>query len=151
MNGRLIPATALGAVLLAALAAAGCDRQPGTGSAALNTGNSASSSPERLGPSTTVAPVTGDTASPGTSTAAAPSTGSAGIGGAMGETATTGKVKAAIAADSGLRDTDISVSTDNGVVTLSGTVKSQDQVAIATQLAQRQEGVTSVQNNLSVQ
>jgi hyperosmotically inducible protein len=70
--------------------------------------------------------------------------------GAMSETITTGKVKAAIAADSGLKDSDISVTTNNGVVTLSGTVKSQDQVAIATNLAQRQEGVSKVETQIAV-
>ena len=68
----------------------------------------------------------------------------------MAETATTGKIKAALAADSGLRDSDISVSTQDGVVTLDGSVKSQEQAAIAMQLAQRQEGVARVENKLSV-
>ena len=70
--------------------------------------------------------------------------------GAMSETLTTGKVKAAIAADTGLKDTDISVKTDNGVVTLGGTVKSQDQVSIATSLAQKQDGVTRVDSQITV-
>jgi hyperosmotically inducible protein len=68
----------------------------------------------------------------------------------VSETLTTGKVKAAIAADSGLKDTDISVATNNGVVTLSGTAKSQDQVAIATNVAQRQEGVNKVETQIVV-
>jgi osmotically-inducible protein OsmY len=49
-----------------------------------------------------------------------------------------------------MKDSDVSVSTDNGVVTLSGTVKSQDQVTIATNLAQRQEGVNRVESQLAV-
>jgi len=70
--------------------------------------------------------------------------------GAVSETLTTGKIKAAIAADSGLKDTDISVTTNNGTVMLGGTVKSQDQIAIATQVAQKQDGVQKVEANLTV-
>lgn len=141
---------AVGSVLLAAFAAAGCDRPVTQGSAAINTGNSASSSPARLEPSTAGAP-TADTASPNTS-ATASNQGVPGkiSGGVMAETATTGKIKAALAADSGLRDSDISVSTQDGVVTLDGSVKSQEQATIAMQLAQRQEGVARVENKLSV-
>lgn len=69
---------------------------------------------------------------------------------AVAETVTTGKIKAAIAADPGMKDSDISVSTSNGVVTLSGTVRSQDQVTIATHLAQRQEGVNRIESRLEV-
>ena len=143
------PYAALGAVLLAALAAAGCDRTP-TSTAVNNTGNSASPDPARLGPSTAVAPVTGDTASPRTPAAASSDAAAAPASGAMAETATTGKVKAAIAADAGLRDADISVQTQDGVVTLAGSAKSQDQVALAMQLAQRQEGVSRVDNRIEV-
>jgi hyperosmotically inducible protein len=57
---------------------------------------------------------------------------------------TTGKVKAAIASDNGLKDSDLQVSTEGGVVKLSGTVKSNDQIALASNIAQRQEGVHKV-------
>lgn len=66
------------------------------------------------------------------------------------DTMATGNIKAAIAADSGMKDTDLSVTTNGGVVTLSGTVKSQDQVTIASNLAQRQEDVTKVETNVTV-
>jgi osmotically-inducible protein OsmY len=49
-----------------------------------------------------------------------------------------------------LKDTDISVTTNNGVVTLTGTAKSQDQVGLATNLAQRQEGVSKVETQIVV-
>ena len=68
----------------------------------------------------------------------------------VAETVTTGRIKAAIAADPGMKDSDISVSTSNGVVTLSGTVRSQDQVTIATNLAQRPDGVNRVESRLEV-
>jgi len=70
--------------------------------------------------------------------------------GAVSETITTGKIKAALAADSGLKDTDISVSTNNGVVTLNGTVKSQDQIALAQGIAQKMDGVQKVETNVTV-
>jgi osmotically-inducible protein OsmY len=63
---------------------------------------------------------------------------------------TTGKVKAAIATDPGLRDAEIIVKTDGGIVVLTGTAKSQDQVTLASNLAQRQEGVSRVDNQVTV-
>ena len=95
------------------------------------------------------------TAMPDTAAASAPAAASleraeGSVKAAVGETVTTGKIKAAIASDAGMKDSDISVSTDKGVVTLSGTVKSQDQATIATHLAQRQQGVNRVESQLAV-
>jgi osmotically-inducible protein OsmY len=42
------------------------------------------------------------------------------------------------------------VTTSNGVVTLGGTAKSNDQVALATGIAQRQDGVSRVESNIQV-
>jgi hyperosmotically inducible protein len=137
----LIPAV----LLAAAVAATGCDR-PKTGYN--NSGASASGNP---GTATTTTTTTSDATAPAAATA--PSTDSMANTGATNvvtDTVTTGKIKAAIAADSGMKDTDVSVTTTGGVVTLSGTVKSQDQVTIATNLAQRQEGVTKVESNMTV-
>ena len=50
-----------------------------------------------------------------------------------------------------MKDTDLNVTTSNGVVTLGGSAKSQDQVAIATGIAQRQEGVSRVESRIAVQ
>jgi len=66
------------------------------------------------------------------------------------DTLITGKVKTAITADNGMKDSDISVKTENGLVTLTGTVKSPDQVTLASALAQRQEGVSRVENQVAV-
>jgi hyperosmotically inducible protein len=62
----------------------------------------------------------------------------------------TGKVKTAITTDNGMKDADISVKTENGIVTLTGTAKSPDQVTLAAALAQRQEGVSRVENQVTV-
>jgi osmotically-inducible protein OsmY len=59
-------------------------------------------------------------------------------------------VKAAIATDPGLKDAEIIVKTDGGIVVLTGTAKSQDQITLASNLAQRQEGVNRVENQLVV-
>lgn len=143
------------ALAVAAALTAGCDR-PKTGSTAYNnSGNTASptattpSNPNPV-PSSTDTTTTSTTT---TTTASNPTVAPGPAGdatGAVSETITTGKVKAAIAADPGLKDSDISVSTNNGVVTLNGTVKSQDQVSLAQGIAQKMDGVQKVETNLTV-
>jgi hyperosmotically inducible protein len=67
----------------------------------------------------------------------------------MKDSAITAKIKAAQAADSTVRATRIDVETDNnGVVTLSGTARSQAEIDRAAALARGVEGVTSVNNNM---
>lgn len=70
--------------------------------------------------------------------------------GPVRESVTTAKIKAAIASDAGMKGADISVTTDDGVVTLSGSARNPEQVTIATQLAQRHEGVTRIENRVEV-
>ena len=43
---------------------------------------------------------------------------------------------------------DVSINTDNGVVVLSGVVRSHEQTGVASAHAQRQDGVLRVENNL---
>jgi hyperosmotically inducible periplasmic protein len=146
---RILVASSL--IALAAIAT-GCNRT--SGSAYNNSGTSAANPPSTTSPSTSTSTTTTttapDTASPNVASPTMAPGPAGNATGAVSETITTGKVKAAIAADSGLKDSDISVTTNNGVVTLSGTVKSQDQVAIATNLAQRQEGVSKVDTQIVV-
>ena len=145
--------TLIALAVVAALAAA-CDR-PKTGSTAYNnSGNTASptattpSNPNPVPGNTTAT----DTSSTATTASATPAPGPAGDSstGAMGDTMTTGKIKAAIASDPGMKDADVSVSTSGGNVTLSGTVKSQDQISLAQGIAQKTEGVQKVETNLTV-
>ena len=145
--------TSVLALAVAAVFTTACDRPKTT--AYNNSGSSAAPSSTATTPaSPTTSTATSDTAA--TTTASTPSTtnmapGPAGdASGAVSETMTTGKIKAAIAADAGMKDTDVSVTTNQGVVTLGGTVKSQDQVAIATNLAQKMDGVTRVESNITV-
>lgn len=141
-------ATTFAALGVLMLGAAACDR-PATQVTASN-GSPVPSASSTPSPSTSTA--TPDAASPNAPATASMQPGPGGDArGAVSETITTGKIKAAIASDAGLKDSDISVATKDGVVTLSGRAKSQDQVSMATALAQRQEGVIRVENHISVQ
>jgi hyperosmotically inducible protein len=141
-------------IVAAGVTLAACDK-PRTNSAYNNSGGSAT--PNSSSTPATTSSATSDSASanapaPSTATAAATDSGAAASsGGAVSETVTTGKIKSAIAADDMLKGADISVTTAAGVVTLSGTAKTQDQVSVATSIAQKQEGVTRVDANVTVQ
>lgn len=76
--------------------------------------------------------------------------GSTTVGAKMDDGITTTKVKAALLADSSVKGSDINVETQNGVVQLSGFVDSQTQVDRALQLARDVQGVTKVDNELTV-
>jgi osmotically-inducible protein OsmY len=62
----------------------------------------------------------------------------------------TARVKKAIYDDPALKVTDISVSTENSVVTLSGTVKTRAERTKAADVARHVEGVKQVRNGLKV-
>lgn len=66
------------------------------------------------------------------------------------DAATTTKIKAKLAADRNLSATDIHVETTAGVVTLSGKVDNQAQVALAEKTVKDIKGVKSVHNELGV-
>ena len=69
----------------------------------------------------------------------------------MRDSAITAKIKAAQAADSTVRATRIDVETDNnGVVTLTGTARSQAEIDRAVELARGVDGVTAVNNNMTL-
>jgi osmotically-inducible protein OsmY len=63
---------------------------------------------------------------------------------------TTAAIKGKLMADSGLSSLNISVNTTGGVVTLSGTVSSAEQVSKAMQIAMDSEGVSKVISTLQV-
>jgi hypothetical protein len=69
---------------------------------------------------------------------------------AIDDTAITTKVKAAIFAEPGLKTLQISVDTVKGVVTLSGSVDTQQNSNRAKELASAVAGVNDVENRLSV-
>lgn len=69
--------------------------------------------------------------------------------GAIDNAALTTKVKAALLADELVKGTQINVDSNNGVVTLNGTVDSAAYMQRAEQVARGVSGVTSVNNNLT--
>ena len=62
----------------------------------------------------------------------------------------TGRIKASLMTDPAMTGADVSVNTSQGVVSLTGIVASQEQAAIASAHAQRQDGVMRVDNHLAV-
>ena len=123
---------------VAALAAAACN--PRTEPA------SASVAPPRAAPQAT-APAQPDA----TQAAASPATpvASSVPRDGFSDTVITSRTKAAILSDPGMTGADVSVNTDRGVVSLTGTIKSQEQAAIASAHAQRQDGVLRIDNHLA--
>lgn len=72
------------------------------------------------------------------------------VGNYMDDSGVTAKVKAALVDDDAIKSTDISVKTNNGVVTLSGFVATQDQAEKAVAVTKSIEGVKSVSDKLHV-
>jgi osmotically-inducible protein OsmY len=71
-------------------------------------------------------------------------------GQAIDDATITTSIKGKYLADDTLKGLDISVETDHGVVTLTGTVQSDSAKELATKIAQGVEGVASVNNQLTV-
>ncbi|MGH8427857.1 MAG: BON domain-containing protein [Gammaproteobacteria bacterium] len=69
----------------------------------------------------------------------------------VSDSAITAKIKAKLAANSGLSSLNIHVETNNGVVTLSGTVGTDAQLNLANQIALDTDGVKGVENQIQVQ
>ncbi len=71
-------------------------------------------------------------------------------GQALDDTAITTSIKTKYFADDTLKGLDISVETADGVVTLTGEVQNDDARSLATTIAQGVDGVTSVNNQLTI-
>ncbi|AXF77328.1 molecular chaperone OsmY [Erwinia tracheiphila] len=72
------------------------------------------------------------------------------VSGYAGDIATTSKIKAKLLADDIVPSRNVKVETTNGVVQLSGTVKTQAQSERAEGIAKAIDGVKSVKNNITV-
>ena len=72
-------------------------------------------------------------------------------GEAIDDAVITTKVKSAFVGDKKVSATHISVSTDKGVVTLTGTAKDRQEARMAAELAQNVAGVKRVENRIVVQ
>lgn len=84
-----------------------------------------------------------------TQTTTAPSTSSS-TREAVSDATITTKVKAELAKEKNVSATHIKVDTDNGIVKLSGTARSQQEADRAAQIARDTKGVHSVENNIQV-
>ena len=73
---------------------------------------------------------------------------SASVGAAMSDTAITGQVKTKFATDHRLKGSDVSVTTNNGVVTLTGSAPNSTAKDAAESLASNVSGVRSVNNQI---
>jgi hypothetical protein len=128
------------AALTLALATTGCDRGPDAEPREPSTTSRAGTESRQAA----VTPAPAATGAPGTLAPASPQRDT------LSDTVITGKIKAAILTDPGMTGADVSVNTDKGVVALAGSVKSQEQIAIASAHAQRQDGVMRVDNHLAM-
>ena len=72
------------------------------------------------------------------------------LGAVVTDTAITAKVKAKLMGEDGLKKSDISVTTTNGVVTLDGSASSSDAKSVAEAATKSVNGVKSVDNNLKI-
>ena len=131
---QLLALFAAGTVIFAA----GCDQRNST-----NPSTTSKATP----PASSAAPSTTNSASTAGDKMAA-STQKAGD--KLDDAAITTKVKTALMAEPGLRSLEINVDTRDNVVTLNGTVDSQEKKQRAMQIAQGVEGVKSVSDNLVV-
>lgn len=68
----------------------------------------------------------------------------------LSDTAITARITASLMTDPAMTGADVSVNTTQGVVSLTGLVSSQEQAAIASAHAQRQDGVMRVDDHLAV-
>jgi len=127
----------LAAALLAGASLAACERNAGDAMnetvAAAPTRTAALADSAQLPQSAAAAPVSSDTLSREV----------------LSDAAITARLKAQLLTDPALTGADVSVNTDGGVVVLTGTVKSQEQAAIASAHAQRHDGVMRIDNHLS--
>jgi osmotically-inducible protein OsmY len=91
-----------------------------------------------------------DAANAQTGTSSGMATQTTKTGAPVSDAAITTKVKPKFAADKQVSATNIHVDTDNGVVKLTGTAKSQDEAMKAADIAKATEGVASVDNAIQV-
>jgi hyperosmotically inducible protein len=146
---QLLAIFAAGTVLFAA----GCDQRnsaPNTGSTGTPPATS-STTPSTTDKMASTANRTGDKMASAANNAGDKMSSAANTTGAkVDDAAITTKVKTALMAEPGLRSLEIDVDTRDNVVTLNGTVDSQEKKQRAMQIAQGVDGVKSVSDNLVV-
>lgn len=125
--------TWIAAVVLATAVAAGCDRNKPAETAGAKLDNATERAGQKMDQAAATIKDKADQA-----------------GDKLGDAAITAKVKTALIGEPGLKALQIDVDTSNGVVTLTGSVDSAQNLDRATQIAQGVEGVKSVDNRLNV-
>jgi osmotically-inducible protein OsmY len=122
-----------------------------TSRAATNAGNAAGNAAEKAGDTASgAAEKAGDTASGAADKANSEATGAAEHGGTMADDSSiTDEVKSKLA-KAGSDASDIKVDTDNGVVTLSGTVHEHSTRDHAVKMAKKAKGVKSVKDDIEI-
>lgn len=138
----------LAALLFGLLATAACNRREPLNDERQATGSSAGSSGSSGSGATSDA--SGATSS-GSSERSSVGAAARATGNAAADTLITGKVKAALLADSDLKSLGIAVETNDAEVTLSGALTNQVQIDRAVKLAAGVSGVRSVRNQLAIQ
>lgn len=136
----------LAAAVAAALVLGACDKT-GANSAYINSGQSATAAmPAEPLSAPALSPP--EQAAPPPETAAAPAPVPTQPPEALTDEAITSRIQLALRDDPAMQGADVSINTANGVVVLSGVVRSHEQTGIASAHAQSQDGVTRVDNNL---
>lgn len=161
MNSVFKNSRTLLAVLFLGAFLAGCNKtdtgaaMPETGTPATTPAPDTSSAAPITPPDTSSAPA--PAATPNSSSAAPADSGSSTMSSdanaavaVMDDTVITGKVKAALLADSNVKGLEIHVDTKNGDVSLTGTVANQAQIDDALRITHSIEGVKNVSNALVV-
>jgi hyperosmotically inducible protein len=72
------------------------------------------------------------------------------VGQTLDDAGITAKVKASLLASPDVKGTDVNVTTEKGVVRLTGSLDAQSQIDRAVQIARGTEGVTQVESSLTV-
>ena len=141
---QLLALFAAGTMMLAA----GCDQRNATTGTTGTPGSTASTA--KSGTGSTVANDTKSSSTTAATTGDKMANSAEKAGDKIDDAALTTKVKTALMAEPGLRSLEINVDTRDNVVTLNGTVDSQEKKQRAMQVAQGVEGVKSVSDNLVV-
>lgn len=161
MNATFQKSRTILAILFLGVVLAGCNRESADTAKPDASGSMATPGMPATPPNTAPAPAPApapDTPTPPSSSGAAgssdmPSTASNAVnaaGTAVEDTVITGKVKAALLADTKVKGLEIKVETKSGDVTLSGTVDNQAQIDNALEITRGIDGVKNVDNKMTV-
>lgn len=129
-------------ILVAALALAACHREDSSPPRPLDT--AAANVPAATAPQAPTEPVRVASTTPAPVAKTPPAE-------SLTDTFIEGKIRASMITDPSMHGADVSVNSEHGVVSLAGTVKTQEQAAVASAHAQHEDGVMRVENTLVVQ